>query len=75
MEDLTPQQLADLPMIGGRGHDVAGVVEELGAGVTNCEPGDRVAILHNMGCKRCKYCTSGLENNCPTPRERVRLRQ
>lgn len=74
VEDLTPGQLSELPMAGGRGHEVAGVVDELGPGVTNCKPGDRVAILHNMGCKRCRFCTSGFENNCPTPRESVHIR-
>ena len=72
-ELLGPDETATLPWVGGKGHEVAGVVEETGVGVVNCKPGDRVAILHNMGCKRCRYCTSGFENNCPTPRERVHL--
>ena len=73
VEHLTPAQLGSLPWIGGRGHEVAGVIEEVGTGVSSCETGDQVALLHIRGCKKCRFCTSGFENICPSPTEHVTL--
>ena len=73
VEDLTPADLSNLPVLGGGGHEVAGVIEDIGPGTGSWKAGDRVTLLHNMGCKKCRFCTSGFENNCPYPRERVHL--
>ena len=73
VEDLTPTQLSSLPWEGGRGHEVAGVIEDVGAGVSTCKPGDRIAPLHIMGCRKCRFCTSGFENACPYPGEHTSL--
>jgi S-(hydroxymethyl)glutathione dehydrogenase/alcohol dehydrogenase len=49
------------------GHEVAGVVERIGPGVTNVQPGDRVILGFVQPCGRCEYCHSGRPNLCQTP--------
>ena len=49
------------------GHEVAGVVESVGVGVTTVEPGDRVIIGFVQPCGHCSYCDSGRPNLCSTP--------
>lgn len=48
------------------GHEIVGVVDEVGASVKSFSPGDRVGIpwLHTT-CGRCNYCLRGAENLCP----------
>lgn len=48
------------------GHEIVGVVEEVGSSVESFAPGDRVGIpwLHST-CGRCRYCLRGAENLCP----------
>jgi propanol-preferring alcohol dehydrogenase len=51
------------------GHEGVGVVEALGAGVTNLSKGDRVAVPWlGWACGNCEYCTSGWETYCPEAR-------
>ena len=50
------------PMI--LGHEVAGVVSAIGAGVTNIEPGDAVAINPSRPCGTCGYCLRAEFNQC-----------
>lgn len=47
------------------GHEVAGVVAELGAGVTGVHVDDPVAVYGAWGCGRCRTCATGAENLCP----------
>ncbi|PNY79854.1 NAD(P)-dependent alcohol dehydrogenase [Deinococcus koreensis] len=47
------------------GHEVSGVVDAVGAGVTRVRPGDRVALEPGYPCRRCAYCKSGAYNLCP----------
>ncbi len=51
-----------LPII--LGHEAAGVVVEVGEGVTDVDVGDRVAIEYYFTCGRCRYCRTGNENLC-----------
>lgn len=46
------------------GHEGAGIVEELGAGVDNISVGDSVAVYGPWGCGRCIKCAQGKENYC-----------
>lgn len=38
------------------GHEGAGIVEEIGKGVTSVQPGDHVIPIWRMSCGRCEYC-------------------
>ncbi len=46
------------------GHEGAGVVLEVGAGVTSLKKGDHVIPLYTPECRQCSYCTSGKTNLC-----------
>jgi alcohol dehydrogenase len=47
------------------GHELAGTVAAVGAGVTKWSPGDRVTVPFAMGCGRCAWCRSGNAQVCP----------
>jgi len=46
------------------GHEGAGVVEEVGEGVTHVAPGDHVAFCFVPACRACRYCRAGKPNLC-----------
>ncbi len=46
------------------GHEIAGVIEEVGAEVTNVRAGDRVCLHYLVTCGDCGYCSSGREQFC-----------
>lgn len=50
------------------GHEGAGEVAEVGAGVTDLTTGTRVAIDPSQPCHRCRYCRSGRYNLCAAMR-------
>lgn len=55
-----------LPIIPG--HEISGLVEAVGDGVTGFKPGDRVASLIYSPCGTCEFCITGRENLCPHKR-------
>ncbi|MEM7405584.1 MAG: S-(hydroxymethyl)glutathione dehydrogenase/class III alcohol dehydrogenase [Pseudomonadota bacterium] len=46
------------------GHEGAGVVVDVGPGVTTLKKGDHVIPLYTPECRECEYCTSGKTNLC-----------
>ena len=46
------------------GHEGAGIVTEVGEGVTSVKPGDKVIPLYTPECRQCEYCLSQKTNLC-----------
>ncbi|MEM7262954.1 MAG: alcohol dehydrogenase catalytic domain-containing protein [Planctomycetota bacterium] len=46
------------------GHEMAGVVARVGAGVTSFREGDRIVVSNSAPCRRCEYCKVDRENLC-----------
>lgn len=51
------------------GHEGAGVVLEIGKGVTRVQPGDHVIPLYVPECQQCKFCLSNKTNLCQAIRQ------
>jgi S-(hydroxymethyl)glutathione dehydrogenase/alcohol dehydrogenase len=51
------------------GHEGAGVVVDIGPGVTTLKKGDHVIPLYTPECRQCKFCLSGKTNLCQAIRE------
>lgn len=47
------------------GHETAGVIAAVGAGVTKFRPGDRVVAFHHIPCRNCFYCQRKVYAQCP----------
>jgi alcohol dehydrogenase len=54
-----------VPLPNTPGHELAGVVAEVGAGVTRWRPGDRVTVPFVCGCGVCEHCRAGQAQVCP----------
>jgi threonine dehydrogenase-like Zn-dependent dehydrogenase len=52
------------------GHEPMGIVEEVGSGVTELSPGDRVVIPFQISCGSCFMCDQGLQTQCETTQVR-----
>ena len=48
------------------GHELAGVISEIGSAVTKFKVGDRVTVPFVCGCGNCQYCLRGDAQVCPT---------
>jgi alcohol dehydrogenase (nicotinoprotein) len=53
---------ARLPMV--LGHEGAGIIEEVGPGVTRVAPGDHVVLSFIPNCGTCRYCATGRQSIC-----------
>lgn len=49
------------------GHEMVGIVEEIGSDVKGIKPGDRVTVNVETFCGECFYCKHGFVNNCASP--------
>ena len=49
------------------GHEMVGIVEEVGADITSVKPGDRVTVNVETFCGECFFCKRGYVNNCTDP--------
>ena len=56
--DIVPR----FPIVGG--HEGAGIIEEVGPGVTRLKPGDHVICSFLPVCGHCRFCASGMSNLC-----------
>ncbi len=54
------------------GHEPMGIVEAVGAEVTQIKPGDRVVVPFNISCGRCYMCDQQLYSQCETTQVRDR---
>ncbi len=59
---LRGEYLGAYPVIPG--HEFAGIVEAVGAGVSRCQVGERVAVEPNIACGRCVHCLNNRQNFC-----------
>ncbi|HUZ90083.1 MAG TPA: alcohol dehydrogenase catalytic domain-containing protein [Candidatus Acidoferrales bacterium] len=50
------------------GHELSGVVIDVGSEVSNVAVGDNVVVHIYVGCMTCKHCRLGFENRCPDVR-------
>jgi 2-desacetyl-2-hydroxyethyl bacteriochlorophyllide A dehydrogenase len=59
----------DMPLISViPGHEISGIVDEIGPGVTVVTRGDRVCVEPLIPCGNCRYCSTGHHQLCPNAR-------
>ena len=51
------------------GHEITGVIVEVGKEVERSQEGDRVFVSHHVPCNTCRYCLSGHHSVCNTLRQ------
>ncbi|HKF76026.1 MAG TPA: NDMA-dependent alcohol dehydrogenase [Candidatus Dormibacteraeota bacterium] len=58
----TGDMISRFPIVGG--HEGAGVIEQVGPGVTRIKEGDHVVCSFIPSCGRCRWCSTGHQNLC-----------
>ena len=48
-------------------HEIAGIIEKLGANISNFKEGDKVCVAPGHGCGECEMCKKGSPNVCLSP--------
>ncbi len=61
-------KLGLIPLPQTLGHEWSGIIDEVGEGVTEFAPGDRVTGDVTISCRMCEYCKQGRYNICPNRR-------
>lgn len=46
------------------GHEISGIIEEVGANITNYKKGEKVLLAPMIACGKCEYCLNGNSNMC-----------
>ena len=46
------------------GHEIAGVVSQVGSKIKGCREGDKITLVTAVGCGKCRYCLEGRVNLC-----------
>ncbi|HWT09955.1 MAG TPA: zinc-dependent alcohol dehydrogenase family protein, partial [Roseomonas sp.] len=64
LSTIENQRPRPLPIV--IGHEGAGIVREVGPGVTDLKEGDHVVTVFAPSCGNCRYCVRGRPNICPT---------
>lgn len=64
LSTIENQRPRPLPIV--IGHEGAGIVREVGPGITDLKPGDHVITVFAPSCGNCRYCVRGRPNICPT---------
>lgn len=59
---VTGDSIRDYPLV--LGHEGAGIVAEVGPGVTSVKPGEKVILTFLPSCGKCKWCHTGKPNLC-----------
>jgi len=57
-------RIRSAPMV--LGHEAVGVVEEVGDGIEDFKPGDRIFVSHHVPCNTCRHCLRGNHTACQT---------
>ena len=64
LSTIENQRPRPLPIV--IGHEGAGIVREVGAGIGDLAPGDHVITVFASSCGNCRYCVRGRPNICPS---------
>ena len=64
LSTIENQRPRPLPIV--IGHEGAGIVREVGPGITDLKPGDHVITVFASSCGNCRYCVRGRPNICPS---------
>lgn len=64
LSTIENQRPRPLPIV--IGHEGAGIVREVGQGITDLKPGDHVITVFASSCGNCRYCVRGRPNICPS---------